>query len=185
MQPKKFKQIKTERLTLKPIKPTFKNAEMLSDLIQRNREHFKFLPLTAVKSIEEGYGFLKSAEEKWNGLESASYGIYLGKRLIGNCSMNRISWASERAEISYWLDREYSGNGYMTEAVCAMADAFFEMGLNRLLIRANVQNKASCAVARRLGFKKEGVARQEIHNKFMGVYEDIVYYAMLRSEWLA
>ena len=78
---------------------------------------------------------------------------------------------------------DYLGYGYMTEAVKALEDAFFGMGLNRLSIRANVKNKASCGVAKRLGYKKEGVVRAELFNKVMNEYEDIAYYGKLRSEW--
>lgn len=185
MTPKPFKPIKTERLTLKPWTPSFKMALELFELIDRNREHFKYLPLALVKAPEEEYEFLRGAQQKWKAGKSAIYAIFLRgtNKLVGCCSMNDISWSNRRAEIGYWMDGKYCGNGYMTEAVNAMVDYFFGQGLNRVCIRANVKNKASCTVAKRLGFSREGVRRQELFNKYMNEYEDIVCYGKLHSEW--
>lgn len=180
-----FKPIKTERLSLKSWTPSFKMARELFDLIERNREHFKYLPLALVKAPEEEYEFLQGAQQKWKSGKSATYAIFLRgtNKLVGCCSMNGISWSNKRAEIGYWMDSKYCGNGYMTEAVNAMIEYFFSRGINRVCIRANIKNKASCSVAQRCGFIREGVCRQEIFNKYMNEYEDIVYYGKLCSEY--
>lgn len=187
MKPQKFKPIKTERLTLKPWTPSFKLATELYNLIERNREHFRFLPLALVKTPEEEYDFMKSAQKNWRDGTSASFAIYLRgtNTLIGCCSMSGINPTHKRAQIGYWMDKNYTGHGYMTEAVAAMTDDFFARGLNRVYIRANIKNKASWAVAKRLGFTKEDVRRQELWNAYMNEYEDIVCYGKLRSEWKA
>lgn len=183
MQPKPFKPIKTARLSLKPFKPTFKQAQELYDLIDRNRDHLRYLPLAFVKSAEEYYDILKITDNNWKSGTAATYGIYLKGKLIGSCTVKQISFSNGRGEFVYWLDQDYAGNGYITEAVNAMVDVFFGMGLNRLSIRANVKNKASCAVARRCGFSREGICRQEIFNKYTNEYEDVAYYGKLRSQW--
>ena len=185
MQSKKFKPIKTKRLDLKPLKATFTQAQELVDLIKRNREHFKWLIIANVKAPEEEYDWLKTAVQQRKDSKAAHYVIYLHStnKIIGLCGIDPLSWGNSRGEIGYWLDQDYTGYGYMTEAVKALEDAFFGMGLNRLSIRANVKNKASCGVAKRLGYKKEGVVRAELFNKVMNEYEDIAYYGKLRSEW--
>jgi len=127
MKPKPFKLIKTERLSLKPWVPSFKMAQYLFDLIERNREHFKYLPMALVKPPEEEYEYLKSAKKKWDAGASASYAIYLRgtKKLIGTCGVHQVSSSNKTGEIGYWLDQDYIGHGYMTEAVKAIENAFF------------------------------------------------------------
>lgn len=185
MKPQKFKPIKTERLSLRPLTPSFKLATELYNLIDRNREHFRWIPLVNIKSPEEEYNWLLSVPQKWKDSKEAHYGIYLHgtNKLIGLVGVPALSWAHERAEIGYWLDAQYTGNGYVTEAAAAVQDMLFTLGINRIYIRANIKNKASWSVAKRLGFIKEGIHRQELWNAYTNEYEDIVCYAKLRSEW--
>lgn len=184
MQQKPFKPIKTERLSLKPWMPSFKMANYLFDLIKNNREHFKYLPMASVKRPEEEYDFLKMSQQKWKTGQSASYAIYLRgtNTLVGSCGLYGISQEHRRGEIGYWMDSQYCGHGYMTEAVAAIIDEFFARGLNRVTIRANIKNKASCAVAKRLGFTREGVCHQELFNKYMNEYEDVVYFGKWKNQ---
>ena len=187
MKPIKFKIIRSERLTLKPMPADFKTANHLYEIVVRNREYFRYLPFANVKAPEEEYEYLKSTRDAWKNGKRASYGVYLRgtNKLIGVCGLAGISWGNDSGEIGYWLDSQYAGRGYMTEATRAIMDFFFSGGLNRLVIRANVQNRASCAIAERLGFVKEGLCRAELFNRNMNVYEDIVYYAKLRADWMA
>ena len=36
---------------------------------------------------------------------------------VGSTGLHRIDWTVPKFEIGYWLDTEFEGNGYMTEAV--------------------------------------------------------------------
>lgn len=60
--------------------------------------------------------------------------------------------------------------------------AFGPLGLNRVVIRAGVDNHRSRAVAERLGFVLEGVAR-EAERCPDGRYVDHAVYAMLAANW--
>jgi ribosomal-protein-serine acetyltransferase len=64
-------------------------------------------------------------------------------------------------ELGYWLRREATGRGLMTEASRAALDfAFQQMGAHRVRVAAATDNHASLAVIGRLGFRFEGIARQ-------------------------
>ncbi|MFD3697263.1 GNAT family N-acetyltransferase [Streptomyces sp. NPDC058646] len=66
-------------------------------------------------------------------------------------------------EIGYWTVREHRGQGYMTEAVEAVARwAFTELGAVRLEWRAEVGNTGSRAVAEKAGFRMEGLLRAAV-----------------------
>ncbi|MGI5450042.1 GNAT family N-acetyltransferase [Streptomyces sp. CA-243310] len=63
-------------------------------------------------------------------------------------------------EIGFWATKEHRGNGYMTEALGAVARwAFTELGAPRLEWRAEVGNAGSRAVAEKAGFRFEGLLR--------------------------
>jgi ribosomal-protein-serine acetyltransferase len=66
--------------------------------------------------------------------------------------------------------------------VRALVDhAFAGWGLNRVEIRAALENARSRAIPERLGFKKEGVLREaeRLGERFV----DHALYAVLASEW--
>ncbi|MFG1794619.1 GNAT family N-acetyltransferase [Nocardia altamirensis] len=66
------------------------------------------------------------------------------------------------AEIGYWLIPDERSRGLMTQAVNLVCDFGFRpdgLGLRRISWRAFVGNYRSAAVARRCGFRYEGMAR--------------------------
>ena len=72
--------------------------------------------------------------------------------------------------------RPARGNGVMTAAVAALVeDGFERYRLVRVEIRADVANRASCAVAERLGFELEGVLRQGYRVTDERYSDDAVY----------
>jgi ribosomal-protein-serine acetyltransferase len=64
-------------------------------------------------------------------------------------------------ELGYWLRKEATGRGIMTEASrAALSFAFTRMGAHRVRVAAATDNHDSLAVIGRLGFRFEGIARQ-------------------------
>ncbi|RJO78887.1 N-acetyltransferase [Nocardia panacis] len=66
------------------------------------------------------------------------------------------------AEIGYWIGREQRSRGLMTRAVRLVCEFGFHadgMALQRISWRAFIGNYASAAVARRAGFRYEGLCR--------------------------
>jgi RimJ/RimL family protein N-acetyltransferase len=59
--------------------------------------------------------------------------------------------------------------------------AFAERRLHKVVARALVTNEASPRVFERLGFREEGIQRDQ---KYVdGEYVDVVRYSLLRREW--
>jgi RimJ/RimL family protein N-acetyltransferase len=86
-------------------------------------------------------------------------------------------------EIGFWLGEKHRGNGYMTEALAAVADHLLApdgRGLTRLHWEAMVGNDASARVARRIGFRFEGTGRQSI--VFRGVRRDAWQASLLADD---
>jgi RimJ/RimL family protein N-acetyltransferase len=64
-----------------------------------------------------------------------------------------------RVEVGYWIAPWARRRGYATEATVALAGWAFAHGAERVVLRAAVGNDASQAVARRAGFRPDGVQR--------------------------
>jgi ribosomal-protein-serine acetyltransferase len=62
-------------------------------------------------------------------------------------------------------------------------EGFTRLHLNRIEIRAALENFKSQAIPERLGFKKEGLIRQGefVNDHFVDLY----VYSLLKEEWLA
>lgn len=88
---------------------------------------------------------------------------------------HRIGW------VSYWLAPDARGQGLAARALAALCDlAFAELGLHRLEIGYRLNNPASGAVARRGGFVREGVLREEL--EYDGVRYDTAFESRLVSD---
>jgi ribosomal-protein-serine acetyltransferase len=153
-------------------------------LSDKNRQYL--LPwlswVPSVKTVKDSEKFIRTslkAMEKDAGLE---LGIWYQNKLVGCLGLHALSMDNRRASVGYWLDQDHQGKGIMTQSVRALIDyCYGQMGLNRLEIKAAVDNKPSYSVAERLGFKKEGIARQyEVVN---GRTPDYFVYSMLKAEW--
>jgi RimJ/RimL family protein N-acetyltransferase len=70
-----------------------------------------------------------------------------------------VGYRTTGRDIGYWLGAEYRGNGYMPEAVAAVLDWLFGIGLDEIVWETVVGNRASVSVARATGFTFTGEHR--------------------------
>jgi len=86
--------------------------------------------------------------------------------------------ASHRAEIGYWVARDYRNHGLATAAVRALSGYAFEtLGLRRLEATAFPHNIASHRVLEKAGYRREGVLTG-YHLKH-GILLDACMYALV------
>jgi ribosomal-protein-alanine N-acetyltransferase len=181
--PDGFPEIETDRLVLR---------EITMDDLDWYFRHF------SLPEVVEPMGFerLKDLDAAREELEASILGEYKeGKglrwgitlkgstKLIGSCGYYR--WEHDphrRIEIGYDLDPPYRRQGIMKEALAAIIDYGFDnMGVNRIALFVFSFNKPSIALARSLGFVREGTLRENSFHK--GRFEDDEYFALLRSDW--
>jgi len=102
--------------------------------------------------------------------------------LVGAVSLTGLGTAHNRAELGYWIGKDYWGKGYCTEAVRALVRFGFErLGLNRVYGQHLVRNIASGRVMANVGLKHEGRLRQ--HFRRWEDFEDVDFWGLLKSEW--
>lgn len=102
-------------------------------------------------------------------------------QLIGSSGLHRIDWRVRKFEIGYWVHTSFAGQGYITEAVNAIADfAIQELQANRLEIRCDSRNTQSARVAERTGFTLEGILRND-KTDVLGNLRDTMVYSKVRG----
>ncbi|MCU0483112.1 MAG: GNAT family N-acetyltransferase [Chloroflexi bacterium] len=85
------------------------------------------------------------------------------------------------AEVGYWIAPGARRRGFATRAVRLVSTwAFSDRNLVRLELHALAGNEASCAVARKAGFGREGVARSGLVVR--GQRTDGVVFALIRGD---
>jgi len=105
--------------------------------------------------------------------------------LIGGLGIDKINWFDGVATLGYWLGEAYWRNGYMTEAAsAALRFAFEELNLNRINVKAAIENTASNATIQKLGFVFEGIQRQNYRARATGELHDANSYELLKEDWL-
>ena len=170
-----------ESLALKLL--DLKDAERVFELTNNSREHLRtWLPwLDFTTKLEDTKGFIKSCLMGFSENKSMNTVILFKEEIVGVAGYNEINWSNKTAYIGYWLGHEYQGNGIMTRVAKALTDyAFTELKLNKVEIRAAVENEKSRSIPERLGFVNEGCIRQAewLYNH----YVDHVVYGMLAEE---
>jgi ribosomal-protein-serine acetyltransferase len=157
------------------------DADELHQLVERNRPRLaQWIAWAREQTLEDTIAFIgraRALEVEDSGL---SRGIVDDGRLVGVVGIT-VDEANHSAEIGYWLDEAACGKGIATAAVATIVDFGFDRWqLMRVEIRADVENRPSCAVAERLGFLFEGVMRQAY---LVGErYSDDALYSMLSSD---
>lgn len=103
--------------------------------------------------------------------------------LIGVINLSQIFRGGfQNAYLGYYGSARHAGRGTMTEAMgLLLRHAFRSLKLHRL--EANIQpgNRASIALARRCGFRREGYSPRYL--KVGGVWKDHERWAITREEW--
>lgn len=112
------------------------------------------------------------------------FGMFLQQtnRYIGNIGLVNVNQPHNRADIAYYIDRDYRNNGYTTEAAMEMLRfGFEELELKRIGGLCMSINPASRRVMEKIGMKFEGTARCELLKD--GKYYDIDHLAILDFEY--
>lgn len=103
------------------------------------------------------------------------------EKIVGAINLSQIfRKAFQNAYLGYSLGVNYTGFGYMTEAIdLILKYAFKDLKLHR--IEANIQphNKASIAVVERCGFTKEGFSPKYL--KIDGKWRDHERWAIIKE----
>jgi ribosomal-protein-serine acetyltransferase len=158
-------------------------AEVFS-LVDQDRAYLrKWLPwVDATATVDDTLSFIRSSLEQFASNKGFAAGIWCELRFCGVIGTHKLDWLNRKVEIGYWLGRSFQGRGIMTAGCKAVVSHLLgEMDLNRITIHCAKENEKSCAVAQRLGFAEEGLAReaQLLHGQF----HDLRCFTMLKKDF--
>ncbi len=176
-----------ERIVLKQTKPEIETARAMFETIDANREHLgpwlsweKF-----TKRIEDSSTYLKEKEIETLAGKKVEYGIYVGDSYAGNIGVFDINKRDNSAELGYWLSSEFTGKGYMIEAIEVVEKEFFEnLNLNRMQLKCDEKNNPSIRVASRCGYTLEGMLREDSYNEYFDDLRNTMIFSKLESDYL-
>jgi ribosomal-protein-serine acetyltransferase len=158
------------------------DAEPLYEVVDANRSYLaRWMPWASGQTRENTLEFIRRSRRELADNQGLQMGIVEDGDLVGVVGYHDIDWENRCTSIGYWIAEASQGQGVITRAVRALTEhAFDSWRLNRVEIRAAVDNERSRAIARRLGFKQEGVLREaeRVGNRFV----DHVVYALVASD---
>ncbi|ARK29615.1 GNAT family N-acetyltransferase [Halalkalibacter krulwichiae] len=171
-----------DELSLKLI--DIRDSERIFHLTEQSRAYLRqWLPwLDQTTELEHTKGFIKGCVTAFAEEKSMNTVILYNDEAVGIAGYNVLDWNNKVGHIGYWLAKDFQGNGIMTRVAKALTDyAFDELRLNKVEIRAAVNNQRSRSIPERLGYVKEGEIRQA--EWLYDHYVDHVIYGVLVSEW--
>ena len=146
-------EIKTDRLTIKPIDLSYLHSTFE---YAGNLENTKFMMFLPYDSVEETKEVLEQSEKYWQS-ENPPYlhfAILLEGRHIGEVSIYSTDTPGE-GELGWVIHRDFWNRGYTTESACAVMDyAVNTLGLKRIIACCDSENSASYRVMEKLGMRK-------------------------------
>lgn len=161
-----------------------RDAEELFALTDASRAYLReWLPwVDSTGTVDDTIAFIQSALDQFASNRGFQAGILYKGQLVGALGLHDMNWGNRSSSVGYWLGENVQGKGIMTQACKAVVNlAFREYGLNRVEIRAAVENRKSRAIPERLGSQQEGICRQA--EWLYDHYVDHAVYGMLAADW--
>lgn len=177
-----FTRILTTGLSLKLLQKNDNDA--LFCLIDNNREHLgQWLPFVKhTVSPDDSMEFIEKSLKQWKSNDGFHTGIWLNEELVGVIGFHYMNFHARKTSLGYWVGKRWEGRGIVSRACRTMITyAFEERGLNRVVIKAPVENRRSRNIPDRLGFTLEGILRAD--ERIDETFVDIAVYGLLKSEW--
>jgi ribosomal-protein-alanine N-acetyltransferase len=178
---KRIPKIETERLILRLFEPS--DAERVRELAGEKEiaDTTANIPHPYEKGMAEEW--ISAGRIKFESGECAHFAVVLksGEKLIGAIGLV-IDKGFNRAELGYWIGKEYWNQGYCTEGGRAVLEyGFDQLLLHKITSSHFARNPSSGKVMRKIGMKKEGFLKKHVVKGKK--YEDLVVYGILRREW--
>ncbi len=175
--------IEAQRVVLTPIDPA--DGPELWEAIEASRWHLEqWLPWVPFNNTEDAsQRYADACAADWDAGRAARFGIRSrqDRRLMGVVGLDACVHMHLSCELGYWLRRDVTGRGLMTEAAKACVHFALErMCAHRVRCAAATDNYQSLRVIGRLGFRFEGIARQA---EYVGSrWVDHAIFAKLRTD---
>ena len=176
--------IETKRLVVRCYNPV--DAPLLAESVSESMEHLRpWMPWVYAEPepLEEKVKRLKRFRGMFDLGQDFIYGIFNPEetKLVGGTGLHTRLGENE-LEIGYWIHKDFTNQGLMTEATAALIKVAFEIvRVHRLEIHCDPGNFASAAIPRKLGFRHEGTLR--LKTRFLDRWRDSMIWGLLEAEY--
>lgn len=123
----------------------------------------RWLPVPSPYTADDGLEYVRAAARQWADGAGASFAVVGAGdgALLGTAALTLTQRTRGVGEVGYWTTPTARGRGAAGRAAALLGRwGLQELGLGRIELLADVGNTASQRVAEKVGFIREGVARQ-------------------------
>jgi ribosomal-protein-serine acetyltransferase len=162
-----------------------RDASTIFHAIDQNRDHLgRWLPFVRyTNEIKDSETFIGNVIRHRDETLNEQYTIWYKGDFAGIIGFHNTDRVNEKCEMGYWLISKMKGKGIITQSCTILTRLAFEkMGMNRITIRSAIGNEASEKIAKKLGFKYEGIERNG--ERFEDQFLDLKVWSLLKNESL-
>lgn len=156
--------IETERLFIRP--PKFGDAKPVNLAINQSlTEIGRWMPWASDPSLETTEDFIRRGVQNWQDPQPKELPMIIelkstGEIISASGFNEKSNFEVPMFETGYWINTKFAGNGFITEAIIAVARFAFEhFSAVRVQICAQKENTKSINVAKRAGFIEEAILK--------------------------
>jgi len=180
--------LESDRLMLRAYGPG--DGRWYYSMIQKNKEHLaEVMPdfILNVKSEEEAEILMRRWAADWAARNRFCIGVWekASAEFAAEIYIQAVDWEVPVVELGYFVDIDHQGKGVVTDAVKLSLELVFEtMGAHKVILTCDDANTKSHQVAKRCGFIREGILREQ-KKRPDGSFAGTIFYGMLRGEYEA
>ncbi|HUI28758.1 MAG TPA: GNAT family protein [Candidatus Acidoferrales bacterium] len=170
------------RVTLRSVR--LEDANELFRIITESREHLeRWLPwVDYIRSVDDESHIVEQWTYEMQMKTAIHFCINAESQTAGLVSTHQIDWMNQRTSIGYWIKAGMANKGIITESTAVVMEYVFEkLNLHRIYIQAATGNAPSNRVIQKLGFKHEGVLRE--NERLREHYLDHNIYGMTKGDF--
>ena len=175
-------------MLMKVIRTRPKHAEIMANYFAVNEDHFRRWSPAVPKGHHSVESWQRRLDEREIEFDNGVSAHFIGtddseSYVIGSCSLSNITRGMFQAcHMGYSIGQRFEGQGFMRQIVGhAIAYAFNDMKLHRIMANHMPSNQRSEALLKRLGFEREGYAREYL--LINGKWEDHVLNSLINDNY--
>ncbi|MBU0635985.1 GNAT family N-acetyltransferase [Candidatus Micrarchaeota archaeon] len=145
---------------------------------------FRFVPLPQPHSKKDSIEWIQKVRKENRNKRTYQFVIVdkKTKQLVGGMGLHHMSKINNKCEMGYLIYNKLRKKGIGFQAGQLVLElAFRKLKLNKVSLQIDIKNKASQALARKLGFFREGRLKQEYFRN--GKYYDAFIYSIFKRDW--
>lgn len=160
------------------------HAEEVFSLVHKNREHLSvWLPwVQEYQHINDAHTSIQSNIDQAAQNSSLNLGIWIEEVFCGMVGFTHIDSVRKKASLGYWLDKNCTGKGWMTQACRTLITHGFEsLELREIHAECAKRNLLSRKVLEGIGFTNHEIVQGPDWAKQQGLL--YLRYRMTHQEW--